>query len=168
MLRLNNVGKVFHFVKLILLFHSSFRLEVSVVHASLHLILHVQLLLLIIILLLYSYIFSRALSAWSKIQIKKIKKRRKFGTYFFCYNYSFWPFTSLYNYYPVGFIIYCIPPILAETLFCTYYNFLWKFGFFYFRFIWFKPFLFNLLVVAIFELFVMLPPDGGIGMLPPP
>jgi hypothetical protein len=62
MLGLNNIGKVLHFIKLIL-FHYVFRLEVSVVHTSLHLILHVQLLLLIKILLLYCNIFSGALSA---------------------------------------------------------------------------------------------------------
>ena len=62
MLGLNNIWKVLHFIKLIL-FHYVFRLEVSVVHTSLHLILHVQLLLLIKILLLYCNIFSGALSA---------------------------------------------------------------------------------------------------------
>ena len=40
MLRLNNIWKVFHFVELVL-FHTRFRLEVSIVHASLHLVLHV-------------------------------------------------------------------------------------------------------------------------------
>ena len=64
MLGLNNIGKVLHFIKLIL-FHYVFRLEVSVVHTSLHLILNVQLLLLLLIkiLLLYCNIFSGALSA---------------------------------------------------------------------------------------------------------
>ena len=65
MLRWDYVWKVFYFVVLLLLLlYRRFGMEIRVVsHASLHLILHVQLLLLVEILLLESDVFSRALTA---------------------------------------------------------------------------------------------------------